>query len=66
MVKRLAREANHSRPSSGAVKKEESYASTPSICLHGMDRDSSAFSMELTVYFVTIVAVWDSFNSVRY
>jgi len=64
-VKRLAREVNHSRPSSAEVKKEESYTSTPPICLHGVDRDSSAFYMELTIH-VTVIAVTDSCNSVRY
>jgi hypothetical protein len=56
----------HSRPSNAEAKKEERNTSTPPICLHGVNRDSSAFYMELTVYVVTIVAVRDSFNSVRY
>ena len=66
VLKRVAPEVNHSRPSSAEVKKDESYTSTPLICLHGVDRYNSALYMELTVYVVTIVAVWDSFNSVRY
>ena len=59
-------EVNHSCPSSVEFKKEEICVSTPPLCLHGVDRDSSAFYMELTVYLVTVIAVWDSFNSVLY
>ena len=35
-----AREADHSLPSSASVKNECSYASTPHVCLHVMDRDN--------------------------
>jgi hypothetical protein len=65
-VKRLTPEVNHSHPSSAEVKKEESCTSTPPICLHGVERDSFAFYRELTVYVITIVVVWDSYNSVHY
>jgi hypothetical protein len=49
-VKRLAHEVNHSRPSSAKVKKEESYTSTPPVCLHGVDRHSSAHRSSSILY----------------
>ena len=42
-VQRWEREVNCSPPSSAKIKNEWSYTSTPSLCLHGMDRDCFAF-----------------------
>ena len=38
-----AREFNHSSSSSAKVKNKWSYTSTPSICLHGVDRKTLHF-----------------------
>jgi hypothetical protein len=39
-VKRPARDANHSTPPGTEAKNDWSCASTPTACLHGMDRDN--------------------------
>jgi hypothetical protein len=44
-VKRPEREVDHSPPSSAEVYNEWRYASTAPICLYGMDRDNSAFTV---------------------
>jgi hypothetical protein len=38
-AKQLGSEINHSLPSGAEVKNEQSYTSTPSICLHGTDKE---------------------------
>jgi hypothetical protein len=42
-AERQGRELNHSLPSSAEVKNEWSYTSTPSICLHAVDKDNRTF-----------------------
>jgi hypothetical protein len=42
-VKRLGHELGHSPPSSAKVKNEWSCTSSPCICLHGVDRENTAF-----------------------
>ena len=42
-LKRLGCEADHSPLSNADIKKEWSYIVTPSIYLHGMDRDNFIF-----------------------
>jgi hypothetical protein len=39
-IKRSGREADHSLPSIVEVKNERSYTATPSVCLHGMEKES--------------------------
>ena len=39
-VKRPGRDADHSSPTSAEVKDGWSYTSTPTICLHGVDRNN--------------------------
>jgi hypothetical protein len=43
-VKQLRSEADHSHTSGAKVTNEWSYTSTPSIRLHGVDRDNFAFN----------------------
>ena len=40
---RWRRQVSHSPSSNAEVKNEWSYTSTPTICLHGVDRDNSIF-----------------------
>jgi hypothetical protein len=40
VVKQAERKADHSPPKNDDVKKERRYASAPSICLHGMQREN--------------------------
>ena len=53
-VKWPGREVNHSSPPSAEVKSEWSYASIPSIRLHGVGRDNFCFI--IIVAFIT--ATW--------
>jgi len=43
LVKQLGHEVNHSFPSSVKVRNEWSSASTPHICIHGMDKETVLF-----------------------
>jgi hypothetical protein len=56
-VKRPGHEANHSSPSSAKVKNEWSYTSTPSVCLHGVDREDFIL-FYLYFYPSKQVSVW--------
>jgi len=47
-VKLPVREAGHSPPPSAEVKNEWSYATTPPICLHGVERCKLPFFFTLT------------------
>jgi hypothetical protein len=42
-VKRLGRDADHSRPSSAEIRNEYNCTSAPRICVRGMDWDKFAF-----------------------
>lgn len=44
---RQRREVDHSRPSCAKVNNEWSYTSTPTICLHGVERDDFTFYLYL-------------------
>jgi len=42
-VKQLGHEVNHSLPSSAKVRNEWSSASTPHMCVHGVDKETLLF-----------------------
>jgi len=46
-VKQPGHELDHPPPSSAKVKNEWSYTSTPTTCLHGMDKDNFFLQMRL-------------------
>ena len=52
-VKRPKREVNHLPPFSAEVKKEWSHASTPHICLLGVDRENFILLLIRGVAFLT-------------
>jgi len=43
-VKQLGREVNHSFLSNAEVKNEWSYTSSPTVCLHGVERENFSFT----------------------
>jgi len=52
-VKRLGRDIDHSSPLSVKVKNKWSCASTPPICLRGVDREN--VTLFFTIYRITIL-----------
>jgi hypothetical protein len=44
-VKRPESEGDHSHPSTAEVKSEWSFTSTPSLCLHGADKENFIFDI---------------------
>jgi hypothetical protein len=56
-VKRPEREVNYLPPFSAGVKKEWIHASTPHVCLHGLDRGNFILLLVRGVTFLTYI--WD-------
>jgi hypothetical protein len=56
-VKQLGREVNHSLPSHAEVKNKHSYTSTPSIWLHGMDKEHFIASFYDEKYIQNVKAI---------